>query len=157
MTSGRKSPGAPSRIRTPTITATVPTTRRPVRISFRCNCILASFQNGAFCASAQELSDHGIVRLLELLRRAVFNYFSFIKHSHSRADAKSAVHLMAHDDRSSLGFFRQTDNQFVDHRSDDWVETGHRFVEKDQLRFHDRSEEHTSELQSLRHLVCRLL
>src|SRR5580700_12184845 len=110
MTSGRKSPGAPSRIRTPTITDTVPTTKRPVRISFRCNCILASFQNGAFCASAQELSDHRIVRLLELLRRGVFNDFSLVEHSHSRADAKGAVHLMGHNDRSHLRFLRQTDD-----------------------------------------------
>src|ERR1039458_6103504 len=28
---------------------------------------------------------------------------------------------------------------------------------KEQKKFKDRSEEHTSELQSLRHLVCRLL
>src|SRR5262245_63740587 len=30
-------------------------------------------------------------------------------------------------------------------------------AESERLRVHSRSEEHTSELQSLRHLVCRLL
>src|SRR5437660_12320996 len=68
-------------MRTPVITATVPTTRRPVKISFRCNCIFALFQNGAFSASAQELSDHRILRLLESLGLGVFNDFSLIKHS----------------------------------------------------------------------------
>src|ERR1035441_11024797 len=34
---------------------------------------------------------------------------------------------------------------------------GGRFDELRNMRLHDRSEEHTSELQSLRHLVCRLL
>src|SRR5471030_1072730 len=31
------------------------------------------------------------------------------------------------------------------------------FLLKKLIKFHNRSEEHTSELQSLRHLVCRLL
>ena len=46
-----------SRNQTAVMIATVPTTSRPVITSFRCNCILASFQNGAFRASAQELND----------------------------------------------------------------------------------------------------
>src|SRR2546430_17025654 len=88
MTSGRKSPGAPSNTKTKTSAATVPTTSRPVMISFFCNCILASFQNGTFGAAAQELSDDWICGLLEFLRLSVFDDFSLIQHSHSCADAK---------------------------------------------------------------------
>src|SRR6266404_2226910 len=98
MTSGRKSPGAPSNTKTNTSAATVPTTSRPVMISFFCNCILASFQNGTFRASAQELSDHRVLRISERFGIGVFNNFSLIQHSHSCADAKGARHLMGDDD-----------------------------------------------------------
>src|SRR5216684_7972526 len=94
MTSGRKSPGAPSKTKTKTTTAAVPTTSRPVMISFFCNCILASFQNGTFGTAAQELSDYRILRLLEFFGLSVFDDFSLIQHSHSRADAKGAVHFV---------------------------------------------------------------
>src|SRR5713226_9820970 len=109
MTSGRKSPGAPSRMSVPTITAIVPTTSSPVMISFRRNCILASFQNGTFGTSAQELSDHRILRLLELFRRGVFNDFSLIQHSHSRADAEGVPHFVGNDNGGNLRFFRKVD------------------------------------------------
>src|SRR6266571_9469041 len=98
MASGRKRPGAPRRIRVSVITASVPTTRRPVMISFRRNCILASFQNGAFGAAAQELSDHRIGRLLKLFGLGVLNDFALIKHSHSGADAKCTPHFVRYGD-----------------------------------------------------------
>src|SRR5216683_4971971 len=115
MTSGRKSPGAPSRMSVPTITATVPTTSSPVMISFRRNCILASFQNGAFGAAAQELSDHRIGRLLKFFGLGVLNDFALIKHSHSRADAKCTPHFVRYGNRCHLRFFAQADDQLVDH------------------------------------------
>src|SRR5713226_4287044 len=124
MTSGRKSPGTPSNTKTKTSTATVPTTSRPVMISFFCNCILASFQNGTFGAAAQELSDDWILGLLEFFRFGVFDDFSVIQHSHSRADAKGAVHFVGHDNRGDFGFLGQTDDQFVDNRRNHRVETG---------------------------------
>src|SRR6266487_146546 len=99
MTSGRKSPGAPSNTKTKTSTAMVPTTSRPVMISFFCNCILASFENGTFSAAAQELSDYWILRLLEFFGLGFFNNFSLIQHSHSRADAKGAVHFVGYEKR----------------------------------------------------------
>src|SRR5205814_10062771 len=133
MTSGRKSPGAPSKTKTKTSTATVPTTSRPVMISFFCNCILASFQNGTFGATAQELSDDWICGLLEFFGFSVFDDFSLIQHSHSRADAKGAVHFMGHDDGSDFRFFRQADDQFVDHGCDHRIEAGHWFVEENQF------------------------
>src|SRR6266478_9676 len=102
MTSGRKNPGAPSNTKTKTSTATVPTTSRPVMISFFCNCILASFQNGTFGAAAQELSDDWI-----------------------------------------FGLLGQADDQFVDDRRNHRVETGHRFVEKDQFRLEDKGPRQT--------------
>src|SRR5438067_12603676 len=138
MTSGRKSPGAPSKTKTKTSTATVPTTSRPVMISFFCNCILASFQNGTFGATAQELSDDWILGLLEFFGFSVFDDFSLVQHSHSRADAKGAVHFMGYDNCGDFGFLRQTDDQFVDDRRNHGVETGHRFVEKDQFRLEDK-------------------
>src|SRR5437870_13186131 len=116
MTSGRKSPGAPSNTKTKTSTATVPTTSRPVMISFFCNCILASFQNGTFGAAAQELSNDWICGLLEFHGLSVFDDFSLIEHSHSRADAKGAVHFMGHDNRRDFEFLCQADSQFVDDR-----------------------------------------
>src|SRR5260370_8252829 len=96
MTSGRKNPGAPSNTKTKTSTATVPTTSRPVMISFFCNCILASFQNGTFGAAAQELSDDWICGLLEFLALSVFDDFSLITHTHSSAHPKPAAHFLAH-------------------------------------------------------------
>src|SRR5207237_10067405 len=103
MTSGRKSPGAPSNTKTKTSAATVPTTSRPVMISFFCNCILASFQNGTFGAAAQELSDDWICGLLEFLRLSVFDDFSLIQHSHSCADAIGSVHFVGHGNGGELG------------------------------------------------------
>src|SRR5438477_7257799 len=102
MTSGRKSPGAPSNTKTKMSTATVPTTNRPVMISFLRNCILASFEDGTFGAAAQELTHDWILRLLEGFGIGIFNNFSLIQHSHSRADAKGARHFMSHDDRRPL-------------------------------------------------------
>src|SRR5437868_15435453 len=102
MTSGRKSPGAPSNTKTKTSAATVPTTNRPVMISFFCNCILASFENGTFGAAAQELMDDWVFRLFEFFGLSVFDDFSLIQHSHSRADAKGAVHFMGHGNRRHL-------------------------------------------------------
>src|SRR3712207_3861638 len=102
VTSGLNNPGAPRRISTNVSTSTVPTTSRPVIISFRRNCILASFQNRAFSAAAQELSDHRVARPAELLWLGVFNDPALIQHSHSCADAKGAVHFMGHDDRRHL-------------------------------------------------------
>src|SRR5438270_2991188 len=126
MTSGRNSPGAPSNTKTKTSTATVATTSRPVMISFFCNCILASFEDRTFRASAQELSDDWIFGLLEFFGVSVFDYFSLIQHSHSCADAKGAVHFMGYDNRGNFGFLSQADDQFVDHRSNYRIETGHR-------------------------------
>src|SRR5207245_1947896 len=114
MTSGRKSPGAPSKTKTKTSTDTVPTTSRPVMISFFCNRILASFQNGTFGASAQELMDDWILRLPKSVGLSVFDDFSLIQHSHSRADAKGAAHFMRYRNRCDLGFVAQADDQFVD-------------------------------------------
>src|SRR5205807_10170150 len=102
MTSGRKSPGAPSNTKTKTSAAAVPTTSRPVMISFFCNCILASFQNGTFGAAAQELGDDWIFGLLEFFRFGVFDDFSLIQHSHSCADAKGAVHLVGNRNGSDF-------------------------------------------------------
>src|SRR5439155_4600216 len=136
-TSRRESPGAPSRMRIKTKTATVPTTRTPVIISFLCNCILAVFQNGALCASAQKLSDHWVLRLFELLRFSVLNDFALIQHSHSRADAKGAAHFVRYRDRRYFRFFSQADDQFVDHRSDHGIETGRGLIEEDQFGLQD--------------------
>ena len=61
MTSGRNNPGAPSIMRIKVRTATVPSTSRPVRISFRRNCIFASFQDGTFGAAAQELLHDRVI------------------------------------------------------------------------------------------------
>src|SRR5437764_14609343 len=102
MTSGRKSPGAPSKTKTKTSTATVPTTSRPVMISFFCNCILASFEDRAFGAAAQELSDDWIFGLLKFLGFGVFDDLSLIQHSHSRTDAKGAVHFMGYGNRGDF-------------------------------------------------------
>src|SRR5437868_10550092 len=143
MTSGRKSPGAPSNTKTKTSAATVPTTSRPVMISFLCNCILASFQNGTFGAAAQELSDDWIGGLLEFVRLGVFDDFSLIQHSHSRADAKGAVHFMGYDNRGDFRFLGQANDQFVDDRRNDWIETSHRFVEKNQFRLKDKGSRQT--------------
>src|SRR5438132_10577444 len=110
MTSGRKSPGAPSNTKTKTSTSTVPTTSRPVMISFFCNCILASFQNGTFGAAAQELSDDWMLGLLEFLGFSVFDDFSLVQHSHSRADAEGAVHFVSDRNRCDLRFLGQTDD-----------------------------------------------
>src|SRR5437016_9841175 len=139
MTSGRKSPGAPSNTKTKTSAATVPTTNRPVMISFFCNCILASFENGTFGASAQELTHHWILRLLEFFGLGIFDDFSLIQHSHSCADAKGARHFMRDRDRCHLVLFAQVNDQFVDDRSDDRVETGRWLVKKHQLRFQNQS------------------
>src|ERR1039458_10590032 len=59
------------------------------------------------------------------------------------------------DFSSSLGRFFHTNLRPPDHNDD----ADHRASESIQLggAFQRRSEEHTSELQSLRHLVCRLL
>src|SRR5438105_8130294 len=143
MTSGRKSPGAPSKTRTKTTTATVPTTSRPVMISFFCNCILASFEDRTFGAAAQELSDDWIFGLLEFLGLSVFNNFSLIQHSHSRADAKCAVHFVGDDNRSNFGFLGQADDQFVDDRRNHGIETGYGFVEKNQFRLEDKGPRQT--------------
>src|SRR5712664_4033901 len=143
MTSGRKSTGAPSNTKTKTSTATVPTTNRPVMISFFCNCILASFQDGTFGAAAQELSHDWIFGLLEFFGLSFFDDFSLIQHSHSCADAKGAVHFMGYDNRGDFGFLAQTDDQFVDDRRNHRVETGHRFVEKDQFRLEDKGPRQT--------------
>src|SRR5260370_38791956 len=128
MTSGRKSPGAPSNTKTKTSTATVPTTSRPVMISFFCNCILASFQNGTFGAAAQELSDDWICGLLEFLGLSVFDDFSLIQHSHSSADPKGAVHFVGHDNRGDFGVLGKVYNQFVHDCLNLRAGTGHRIV-----------------------------
>src|SRR5207237_1417517 len=143
MTSGRKSPGAPSNTKTKTSAATVPTTSRPVMISFFCNCILASFQDRTFGAAAQELSDDWIFGLLEFFGLSLFDDFSLIQHSHSCADAKGALHFMGYDNRGDFGFLGQADDQFVDHRRDHRVEAGHRLVEKNQFRLHHKGPRQT--------------
>src|SRR6266446_2168506 len=127
------SPSNPSRIRTNAITAIVPITSSPVMISFLCNCILAAFQNGTFGAPAQELSDHRIFGLFEFFRFGFFNDFSLIQHSHSRADAKGAVHFMRGGDRCNLRFFAEADNQLIDHGSNNWVESSRGLVKKEQF------------------------
>src|SRR2546430_15546624 len=110
MTSGRKSPGAPSNTKTKTSTATVPTTSRPVMISFFCNCILASFEDGTFGAAAQELSDDWILGLFEFLGFSVFDDFSLVQHTHSRDDAKGAVHFLSDRNRGDFRLLGQTDD-----------------------------------------------
>src|SRR5438067_921282 len=105
VTSGRNKPGAPSKTKRNATTAIVPMTSRPVMISFFCNCIEAAFQNGTFCASAQKLSDHRIFGLLEFFGFGFFNNFSLVQHSHSRADAKGALHLVRDGDGCDLRFF----------------------------------------------------
>src|SRR5204863_9599252 len=102
MTSGQKSPGAPSKTKTKTSTATVSTTSRPVMISFFCNCILASFQYGSFGAAAQELSVDWNCGLLEFFRLSVFDDFSLVHHSHSLVDAEGAVNFMGYDNCGNL-------------------------------------------------------
>src|SRR5436309_4505922 len=126
MTSGRKSPGAPSKTKTKTSTATVPTTSRPVMISFFCNCILASFEDRTFRAAAQELTDDWILGLFECLRLGVFNDLPLIQHSHSCADAKGALHFMSYNNGGDFGFLSQADDQFVNHRCNHGVEAGGR-------------------------------
>src|SRR5437764_15452963 len=105
MTSGRNNPGAPSRTKTKTSTATVPTTSRPVMISFLCNCILASFEDGTFRTAAQELTHDWVLRLLEFFGIGIFDDFSLIQHSHSCADAKGAGHFVRNGDRCHFRFF----------------------------------------------------
>src|SRR6266576_2364468 len=102
VTSGRNNPGAPSKTKRNATTAIVPITSRPVMISFFCNCIETAFQNGTFGAPAQELSDHRIFGLFEFLGFGFFNDFSLIQHSHSRADAKGAVHFVCDGDGGDL-------------------------------------------------------
>src|SRR2546423_5071517 len=102
MTSGRQSPGAPSNTRIKVMTATVASTSRPVMISFRRNCIFASFQDGTFSAAAQKLLHDRIVRFLEPVGFGVFDNFALIEHGHASADAKGAVHLMSDNNRCHL-------------------------------------------------------
>src|ERR1035441_259939 len=59
--------------------------------------------------------------------------------------------LLSRNDGNALRLFQQVTGNALVGRCHDLVEDAGRL-------FHtDRSEEHTSELQSLRHLVCRLL
>src|SRR6202023_4440549 len=99
VTNGWKRPGSTSNTKTNRSGPTVPTTKRPVMISFFCNCILASFEDRTFGAAAQELSDDWIFGLLEFFGFGVFDDLSLIQHSHSCADAKCAVHFMGYDNR----------------------------------------------------------
>src|ERR1043166_3769916 len=108
--SGRNNPGAPSKISVKATTATVPTTSSPVVISFRRNCISGAFQNRAFGASAQELSDDRVGGLSKLCGIGFFNDLALIQHSHARSDAKGAVHLVRDRDRGGAGLFAQADN-----------------------------------------------
>src|SRR4051794_35150583 len=95
---------------TPVSTATVVSTSTPVRISFRRNCILASFQNRSFRAAAQELRDDRVAGPSEFIGRADFKDLAFIKHGHLRADAKSAIHLMGDNNRGYFRLLGQADN-----------------------------------------------
>src|SRR5207249_1481982 len=52
-------------------------------------------------------------------------------------DAKGTGYVVRHYDASSLRFFTEADDQFVDDRGDYRVETSRRFVKKNQLRVHD--------------------
>src|SRR5438874_1981878 len=110
VTSGRNNPGAPSKTKRNATTAIVPITSRPVMISFLCNRIEAAFQNGTLSAPAQKLSDHRILGLFEFFGFGFFNNFSLIQHSHSRADAKGAVHFVRDGDGCDLRCIAQADD-----------------------------------------------
>src|ERR1035441_6489348 len=64
---------------------------------------------------------------------------------------------------SGYGFmFWSLEQGLVSRSTSDWIDTRHRAyrsgkVSEEEICGEMRSEEHTSELQSLRHLVCRLL
>src|SRR5688572_13590687 len=98
----------------PVTNATVTSTRSPVRISFRFNCIFTSFQDRSFRAAAQKLRHHRIFRLPELLGLPRLNNLSLVKHSHFGTDSERAVHLVGDNNRSYLRFLGETYDQFVD-------------------------------------------
>src|SRR5437764_6963983 len=124
VASGRNNPGAPSKTKRNATTAIVPITSRPVMTSFRCNCIEAAFQNRAFSAAAYKLSDHRILGLFEFFGFRFFNDFPLVQHSHSRSDAKGALHFVGDGDGGDLRFFAEANDQFVDDRGNDRVESG---------------------------------
>src|SRR5690554_7167832 len=64
---------------------------------------------------------------------------------------RKLVYLIEHDDKGAMGLVI---NHALDVRVDEILE---QFGGQDQQSHHPRSEEHTSELQSRPHLVCRLL
>src|ERR1035438_10683470 len=70
--------------------------------------------------------------------------------------------LLAHAEIELVGLNSSSDGIFVllsdsvTNSTSGWITQGDTFKGYTVLEF-DRSEEHTSELQSLRHLVCRLL
>src|SRR2546422_7798306 len=86
-------------------------------------------------------------------RSTLFPYTTlFRSHSISDAAACEDVKVLAHDcreaDKQRARHDRVADRHFVEKRQ---------VAEDDEVGQNERSEEHTSELQSRLHLVCRLL
>src|SRR2546422_8359012 len=94
-----------------------------------------------------------------------FRYFFFFffssrrRHTRCSRDWSSDVCSSDLGDEEHGGFevAPQADEQILHVEADSRIERAERLVHEDDLGLENRSEEHTSELQSRLHLVCRLL
>src|SRR5690348_3618389 len=80
-----------------------------------------------------ELSDDGIVRVLDLVDGTDLSTFPFVQHRDARSDGVGAAHVVGDDDARHTESFAHADHQLVDDGAGDRIETGGRLVVHDVL------------------------
>src|ERR1700738_3599724 len=81
-----------------------------------------------------ELTDHGIARVLNLVDGANLSHLSFEQHRYPRPDGVRAPHVVRDDDARDTELLPHPDHELVDDRAGDRIKSGRRLVVEDVLR-----------------------
>src|SRR6266704_868817 len=85
-------------------------------------------------ASLDKLSDHGVLRLLDLRDSAHLPDLALVQHGHAVADGVSGAHVVRHDEARHAQLLPRPHHQLVDHGRGDGVEPGGGLVVQDVAR-----------------------
>src|SRR5205814_8060026 len=98
--------------------------------------------------------SHYIIKTLDLL---MSNTSPARAHFHYCQSPPSQTYTLSLHDALPISLFSELPNALPRHKKPDTLCLPYLILAAKKRRYRLRSEEHTSELQSLRHLVCRLL
>src|SRR6266550_7572856 len=102
----------------PTTTANAAITTRPTRTRSR----------ASPGASLNELPDHGILRLLDLLHGSHLPDLALVQHGDAITDGIGAAHVVRHHDAGHAEMLAGPHHELVDHRRGHGIEAGGGFV-----------------------------